>query len=263
MNFSLSVLLTILFLSPGFAGYFGLTLSIRERSIRRPAPAPNSLIFLVLVLLCALLAHSAALILFAVQDLACAHERCFAIGFDPDAYATLARLLARDHPEIRSATILYELLSLLVLCAISFRLAEVWTTRDLRRGDRSYVAALRYRWLGPYVRDVRGREGAITAYVLTKMRHDGMAIGYRGIVNEVSLDAEGELNSITLFAVERFGLMLGMTGAPEQRTLVLSGLLGLVHIPGREIENVALTAFSLTEAEAAEPAEPQGRTEGN
>ena len=258
MNFSLSVLLTLLFLAPGVAGYFGLTLSIRERSVRRPAPAPNSLNFLVLVLLCALLAHCAALTVFATQDLYCRTHPCLGLGFDPDAYATLARLLGSSHPEIRSATILYELLALVTLSVLSFRAAEAWSAWDLRRGDRSHVAALYYRWLGPYIRHIRARGGVINAYVLTKMRHEDMALGYRGIVSELNLGTDGEVTAITLFAVERFGLRLGATDSPDQRTLALSGLLGLVHIPGREIENVALTAFSLDDAESSAEAEVTG-----
>ena len=253
MSLSLSVLLTILFLSPGFAGFFGLSVAIRGRSVRRLAPAPNSLTFLVLVSLGAMAAHGAALLLFAAQDFLCRGRRCLRPGFDPDAYASLARLLGSARPEIRSATILYEMFVLLLLCAASFVIARAWTARDLRQGDWSYVGALLYRWLGPYARDFRGRDGAITAYVLTKMRHEGMALGYRGVVNEVSLNADGEINSITLYAVERFGLLLGEAVAPDRRTPKLSGLLGLVHIPGREIENVALTAFSFADAEAAEP----------
>ena len=259
MNLSLSVLLTILFLSPGFAGFFGLTAAIRGRSVRRPAPAPNSLTFLVLVALWSLGMHCLALVVFAAQDVYCSAHSCFDLGFDPDAYASAARLIGSDRPEIRSATILYELVELVLLCVASFLAAKALTARDLRQGDRSYVAAVLYRWLGPYVRDISRRDGAINAYVITRMRHEGMALGYRGVVNEISLNADGEINSITLYAAERFGLVLGATQTPEQRTPVLSGLLGLVHIPGREIENVALTAFSLAEAEAAEPAdEPVG-----
>ena len=163
------------------------------------------------------------------------------------------KLLRSDRPEIRSATILYEI----VRAHPALRRQLSWRPRRgpraiCARSDRSYVGAhCCIAGSGPYVRATcaAGR-ASITAYVLTKMRHEGMALGYRGVVNEVSLNADGEINSITLYAVERFGLVLGTTDSPEQRTPVLSGLLGLVHIPGREIENVALTAFSLEDAEA-------------
>jgi hypothetical protein len=240
MNLSLSVLLTLLFLAPGFAGYFGFTLAAGGRSVRRAPPAPNSLTFLVIISFIALAAHSGALILFTVQDAFCRNHACVALGFEPDAYARLATLLRSGGTDIRSSILVYEMGWLVALCAATFQVARMLTIRDLRRGERSHVAGQLYRWLALYARDVRSGDAAVTAYVLTKLRHEDLAIGYRGVVSEVSLTSEGEVSSITLAAVDRFGLRLNAGEPGGQRTLQMSGLLSLVHIPGAEIENIVL-----------------------
>lgn len=254
MNLSLSLLLTLLFLAPGFAGYFGFALAVSGRSVRRAPPAPNSLTFLVVVSFIALAAHSAALLLFAVQDVVCSGGGCIAVSFEPDAYARVAALLRPGGAEVRSSAIFYEMAWLVVLCAATFQAARIVTRADLRRRERSYIAAQLYRWLGPYARDVRSGEAVVTGYVLTKMRADGLALGYRGVISEVSLTSDGELSSITLAAVERFGLRLGPGEQPGEGTVVMSGLLGVVHIPGGEIENIVLAVapFGEDEGEAAE-----------
>jgi len=241
MNLSLSLLLTLLFLAPGFSGYFGFALAVSGRSVRRAPPAPNSLTFLVIVSFVAFAAHSAALFLFTVQDAVCRAGGCITVGFEPDAYARLATLLRTGGAEVRSSSIFYEMGWLLVLCAATFQTARMVTRADLRRRERSRVATQLYRWLGPFSRDVRSGDAVVTGYVLTKMQHEGFALGYRGVISEVSLTSDGELSSITLAAVERFGLRLPFAAPAEQNTIVMSGLLGLVHIPGQEIENIVLS----------------------
>jgi hypothetical protein len=250
MNLSLSVLATILFLTPGFAGYFGMNLAARGRSVRRAAPAPNSLDFLVLVVLCALLAHCVALLAFAIQDLACPPGRCIAIGFDPDAYANLVRLIRHDEVAFHSSSILYELFALFILCGATCLVARAAVAMDMRRGEDSYVAGVLYGWLAPYGADARGGAAAVTAYVLTKLRGDGFAIGYRGIVNEINLTPDKEISSITLMVVERFALGLATFDQAGEHTTATGELLDLVHVPGREIENIVLKLISLDDAEA-------------
>ena len=44
-------------------------------------------------------------------------------------------------------------------------------------------------------------------------------------------------------------MRLGATEPDGQRTIVLSGMLGTVHIPGREIENIAFTILPFPDAE--------------
>ena len=249
MNLSLSLLLTLLFLAPGFAGYFGFSIAISGGFIRRAPPAPNSLTFLVIISFIALLAHGVALFLFAAQDMLCRAGGCIVVGFEPDAYARIFALLKTEGTGIRSAGIFYEMSWLIGLSAVTFHIARIVTRADLRRRERSYAAAYLSRWLGPYVRDVRSGAAVVTGYVLTKIRHDGLALGYRGVISEVSLTSEGELSSITLAAVERFGLRLGPDGQPGERTVVMSRLLGVVHIPGHEIENVVLAVAPFGGAE--------------
>jgi len=240
MNLSLSLLLTLLFLAPGFSGYFGFTLAISGRSVRRAPPAPNSLTFLVIISFLALAAHSVALFLFTVQDLACASGGCLDLGFEPDAYARLATLLRAGSTEARSPAIFYEIAWLIVLCAATFQVSRSATRRELGRRERSHVGGQLYRWLAPYARDVRGGDAVVTGYVLTKLRHEDLAIGYRGVISEVSLTSDGEVSSITLAAVDRFGLRLEELEPGASRTVQMSGLLGVVHIPGGEIENIVL-----------------------
>lgn len=248
MNLSLSVLLTILFLAPGFAGYFGLIFAMRGSPVRRAPPQPNSLTFLVAIAACALVAHGTALMSFAAQDLYCRRYICLDVGFEPDGYARLAAIMRGGG--FRSASLFYELFWVGALCVAAFHLTRALATWDLRRGERSYLAAFVYRWLAPILGPARLGDAWVTGYVLTKMRHEGFAIGYRGVLSEVSLNSDGELSSITLAYVERFGLRLAPAAGAEKSTVTMSGLLGAVHIPGHEIENVVLAAAPFGEAEA-------------
>ena len=58
------------------------------------------------------------------------------------------------------------------------------------------------------------------------------------------------MSSITLAAVERFGLRLGPPERAGESTVVMSGLLGVVHIPGGEIENVVLAVAPFGDEES-------------
>ncbi len=250
MSLSLSVLATILFLAPGISGFLGGMLGASGRSVRPSMPPANSLSALVAIVLIAVAAHGVTALLLLAQHGYCRTHRCLAV--DPNLYGHIVNASRDPHIPFTPLDVCFALVWLLLLCAATGLVSWAAISLEVRRGPRSWVAPTLYGWLAAYSVPVTGGSNLVIAYVLTKMRGDNLAIGYRGILEEINLTADREIASITLVAADRFGVRLAPPQSGSDGTVVLAKLLPRVHVPGREIENIVLNAVPLG------PSEPDG-----
>jgi hypothetical protein len=245
MSLSLSVLAAILFLAPGIAGFLGGMIGVRSQVLRASFPPANSLVALIAIVLIAVLAHGVASGLLAAQAAFCRSHACLAVGFDPNAYKLFIGPAGERATAIAGSEIQYALIALTILSVATGMVMRSLVAWDVRRGQNSVMLPAMYGWVASY--DPRWISGSsiVIAYVLTKMRGEDLAIGYRGMVEEISLTADKEIATITLVAADRFGLRLTPPDQDKSRTTILTELLPRVYIPGREIENVVLNVVSM------------------
>jgi hypothetical protein len=245
MSLSLSVLAAILFLAPGIAGFLGSMIGARSQILRASFPPANSLIALIAVVLIAVAAHGVASGLLVVQGAFCRSFPCLPVGFDPNAYKLFVGSAGEAHQAIVGAEIQFTLIALTILSVATGLAMRALVAWDVRRGQRSVMLPAMYGWLASYDPRWGGDSSIVIAYVLTKTRGDELAIGYRGMVEEISLTADKEIATITLVAADRFGLPLKLPDQERSRTTILTELLPRVYIPGREIENIVLNVVSM------------------
>lgn len=245
MNLSLSVLATILFLAPGIAGFLGAMLGARTRSVRPSMPTANSLSALVAIVLIAVAAHGLVSLGLIAQRAYCHGHGCIALRFDPNIYGQILEAAREPVSDHAPSDLIVALGALMLLCVVTGVVARVAVAWDMRRGVRSSAAPILYGWLAALDVDATRESSVVIAHVLTKMRGDELAIGYRGMVEEVSLTADKEIASITLVGADRFGLPLRSPTVGQEHTVLLAELLPRVYIPGREIENVVLNVVPL------------------
>jgi len=251
MSLSLSVLAAILFLAPGIAGFLGSMIGARSQILRASFPPANSLVALIAIVLIAVAAHGVASSILAGQSAFCRTHGCFQVGFDPNAYALFVGATGNPPAGLVGSEIQYALVALTILSAVTGAAMTVLVGRDMRRGRNSLIAPAFYGWLATYDARQIGDSSIVIAYVLTKMRGDDLAIGYRGMVEEIALTADKEIAAITLVAADRFGLKLGAPDPERSRTTILAELLPRVYVPGREVENIVLNVVRLGAATAA------------
>jgi hypothetical protein len=250
MSLSLSVLAAILFLAPGIAGFLGSMIGARSQILRASFPPANSLIALIAVVLIAVAAHGVASGLLAAQAALCRSHACIAVSFDPNAYKLFIGPAGEPRAAVAGSEIQYALIALTILSVTTGLVMRALVAWDVRRGQKSVMLPAMYGWVALYDPRWIGGSSIVIAYVLTKMRGDDLAIGYRGMVEEISLTADKEIATITLVAADRFGLPLKLP-LPDQersRTTILTELLPRVYIPGREIENVVLNVVSMEQS---------------
>lgn len=246
MSLSLSVLAAILFLAPGIAGFLGSMMGARSQILRASFPPANSLVALIAVVLLSVAAHGIAAAVLAAQDAWCGGHACLPIRFDPNAYGLFVRASADPAVHIAAGQLQAALVAVALLCVATGAATMALVSWDMRRGRFSFIAPAFYGWLAIYDARQIGGSNIVIAYVVTKMRGEALAIGYRGMVEEISLTGDKEIAAITLVAADRFGLPLAVTaGAERNRTVILAELLPRVYIPGREVENIVLNVVQL------------------
>jgi hypothetical protein len=247
MSLSLSVLAAILFLAPGIAGFLGSMIGARSQILRASFPPANSLVALIAVVLIAVAAHGVASGLLAAQTAFCRSYPCFAVSFDPNAYKLFIGPAGEARAAIAGSEIQYALIALTILSIVSGLVMRGLVAWDVRRGQKSVMLPTMYGWVALYDPRWIGDSSIVIAYVLTKMRGEDLAIGYRGMVEEISLTADKEISTITLVAADRFGLSLKVPDQERSRTIILTELLPRVYIPGREIENIVLNVVAMND----------------
>lgn len=262
MTFSYNLVLALFLLAPGFAAFAGVFFSAQRDGRLHPAPpTPNSVLTLALVTLSSLGLHALWAILLALQHLYVS-TGCFSIPvpFEPNIYLDLLRAGAKESqaPPITGADIAFALASLVALSIIGYGLT-VWiiTSRFAETHLRGYL----YGWAGDLVQEIQDGEPdklrLVTAFVLTKTDHEGVAFGYEGLLRNLTLSADKEIASISLSEVTAFYVKM-KPGAFKRVVLPRTSGIPTLYMEKAEIRNVAFQVYQVPESLADAPADGTG-----
>lgn len=262
MTFSYNLVLALFLLAPGFAAFAGVFFTAQRDGRLHPAPpAPNSVLTLALVTLSALGLHALWATFLALQHLYVT-TGCFSIPvpFEPNIYLDLLRAGAKEGhaPPITSADIAFALASLVALSVIGYGLT-VWiiTSRFAEKHLRGYL----YGWAGDLVQEIQDGEPdklrLVTAFVLTKTDHEGVAFGYEGLLRNLTLSADKEIASISLSEVTAFYVEM-KPGAFKRVVLPRTSGIPTLYMEKAEIRNVAFQVYQVPESLAEAPADATG-----
>lgn len=109
------------------------------------------------------------------------------------------------------------------------------------------VKALRYGWLAEFV-ELAAPEGRFsTAFVLTSVSNDGSHLGYEGLIENIAINSDREITSITLLDANRFVVHLKSDGV--DRFDVDRSPIDRIFIERANIKNVALTVYEKAQAD--------------
>lgn len=252
--FSLNLLLVVLLLLPGVIGVLEVYRA-EPIILRRTLPRNGSLVVLGAVPLLALAVH--ALWAIAIWLTGALHHIVpfVTLPFDPNPYRLLLAGPPRNAPS--DLAIVY-LLGFLLLTALTpealYRAYLPWERR--RRVHRAETNGGITRgddvgWLTHLVRLSEPDDRALICYVLTTFGHETERVGYAGVVEEVSIDADGEVSSITLDDCDTFVLRLGRKGLEREPT---ERRRPLRYMTFRR-EHVLNMSFEVQEYERGEPDE--------
>lgn len=134
MTFSLTLVLGLFLLAPGFAVFAGLYHGSRLGPVESPPPPPGSILALSIVTVGALVAHLLGAVAFATQDAICSAGRCLAVNYDANVYEALFNLAARK-ATVTGLEVVAILLTVTVLTGLSFWLVRWIVSFSLARRD--------------------------------------------------------------------------------------------------------------------------------
>ncbi|MEH0198854.1 hypothetical protein V7S57_22650 [Caulobacter sp. CCNWLY153] len=239
MIFSLTLVLAIFLLAPGFAFVAGVYSGGFRTGLEASPPPPNSVITLALVASGALAAHFCWAGLYGLGELLCGLLDIGWKNAHPNPYA-VALHWPQSEGRARGLDLLWALGNLVLLTVLTFIATHYAVGWQL--ASKSPVRSALYGW----VAEATAAQGAI-AHVVTNLELDGAAVGYEGVLKHLTLDSSKKIVSLVLAECELF-------------TLVAKG--GLVHhvrnprdkplpnivLSGEAIRNVAFTPIGLPTA---------------
>lgn len=240
MNFSYTLFLVLLLISPGLAVWAGFRIGEKNDLLAQAPERPQSTFSLIVIVFGALLGHMIMGLAYTVQALFCAAFRhCWAVGFDPDVYRAI--LVGKAPAGITDFAIAAWLMALLLPSVIMFVIAlgvsQVPRVRDFREASA-------FGWLKAVVDRRNGNKGFILAYVVTSMEKDGAFVAFEGILENLALDDNKAFAMVVLSQCERFtvrienGRFYRDPGNPEQNKIPL------IQIDAKDFKNVALEVFN-------------------
>lgn len=248
MNWGFNFVGALFLLFPGLVGYAGFVAGSRHSRLDL-ADRPNSLASLMVVLFCALVAHSCAATALWLQEIWCPAAPCFCakIGFDPNPYKSLlGSNLATSRMSqglTTSASIAFAFVGNLILAlvtgAIAYRSGKsVWI--------RNFVRPDIIGWALDVSDNAEGSNHLVTAYVVSKTGDDGHFAGYEGMVEKITIGEHGVIGSLVLKTVDRFVVTVGKDGV-QRINQPSAATMPLLAISGVEIANVSFTTIDLTD----------------
>lgn len=264
MAFSYSLFIVLLLLFPGFCFWAGIRSGERS-DLLTPAPdRPNSTATLFLILVGAILGHLLGTTWFVVQRIGCEWtRRCIEVSYDPNVYRALLRG-TKSTTAVSDVAFEVWLLAMLLVGVVTGALGYVLIQRET---VRKWIDPLTFGWLNPAVQAVKAGDAFVVAYVLTKTSHEGAAVAYEGIVQQLGLDEDQSIKLVILSEVDRFVVSISPEGI-ERKDVEASSIQQL-HITAAEIANIALEVVRVpkrdveaVEAEAAQPGHRRDLGEG-
>lgn len=205
------------------------------------------------ILFCALLAHTAAATALWLQEVWCPRAPCFCIdlSFDPNPYKALlegshetgSQATGAVGVPVTSSSVVLTLagnliLGLLTGCAAYHTGRSVWI--------RNFIRPDILGWALEVSDSAAGADQVVTAYVVTKLGDDGFFAGYEGMVEKLSMGENGTVGSLVLSSVDRFVVKVDIHGV-WRINKESDSTMPILAISGDEIANASFTTFDLTD----------------
>lgn len=232
----------LLALAPGFAVYSAIYITPSPGPFRPLPPGPNSIGTIALVSFGALLAHTVAATVLALQYRWCVSHDCLVVPFEPNPYTWLSagRLAANSY------SIAALLGSLAGLSFMTWLIAFVAVWLLQLRGLLDFTL---YGSFAGLVREAQPDSKYVGAFVLTRVDDSGRSLGYEGVVEDLHVSPGGGVASITLYACTPFYVVRHRQGIRRQ-PILRSRPIPRLRIEGARIENIAFDVFEITNEDA-------------
>jgi len=198
MTFSYNLVLALFLLAPGFAFVAGVYATGRAAIHEASPPPPNSIMALAMVTGGSLVAHTVAAIVFLLCHVFAAWTHWYWPTLDPNPYYQ-ARHLAGADGLATSVSFAWILFLLTLLCLGTYLFTRAIMSGPIGRSE--LVGGALYGWFW----QIEKTQGAY-AYVLTQFENDHGTVGYQGLLEYVTLDAEKQISSLVLTRAEPFSL---------------------------------------------------------
>lgn len=134
----------------------------------------------------------------------------------------------------------WALVATLILTVSAFLAASMFADSEF---GRSRLRGLQYGWLADLVElaEVEGR--FTTAFVVTTAHHDGIILGYEGLLENLTVNSDKEITSVSLLDVSRFTLRID----EAKRTDVAGKPIPRLYLHRPSIQNVAFNVFEYSD----------------
>lgn len=260
MTISLSLAWALFVLAPGLATYAGLFMAKQADVVHPAAPAPNSFMALAVVIFGALASHALGSSFLALNDL---YVLCvgpvFETRWTPNVYAYFLGNPREADPDLGIETALL-LLNLGVLSIIAYGLtARVSGQASAGSGFHTFL----YGWLSPVLAQMNPEPGGLKhliAYVVTDIEAPKALVGYEGQVENLSLNADKQIVSLTLRNCRSF--YLNADGKTIGHSVIARELpIPRLQLDQSQIKNIALSVVfeETTEADTDDSVENANR----
>lgn len=259
MNWGFHFLGALFVLFPGFVAYVAFAAASRHSHLSI-TERPNSLASAMLVLFGALFAHTCASFAFWFQEW-CANLGWFPflqIGFDPNPYKAFFRGSEQFQAANQNVAgfVAFTLFSSLALGFLTGKAAYRAGCSDILR---NFVRPDFVGWALDLADKVAGPDEVVTAYILSKIQNGQYCAGYEGMVEKLSLGANGEIRAIVLKSVDRFVVRIDFRGLARP-SIHETTPMELLTISAEEISNVSFSTIDLTEIPGYRPEEARAAT---
>ncbi|MBO9544360.1 hypothetical protein [Caulobacter sp.] len=198
MTFSYNLVLALFLLAPGFAFVAGIYATGRAAIHEASPPPPNSIMALAMVTGGSLVAHTVAAVIFLLCHVLNMWTRWHWPTLDPNPYYQARHLAAADGLAT-SASFAWILSLLTLLCLGTYLATRAVMNSPIGRSE--LIGGALYGWFW----QIEKTQGAY-AYVLTQFENDHGTVGYQGLLEYVTLDAEKQISSLVLTRAEPFSL---------------------------------------------------------
>jgi hypothetical protein len=247
VSLSAGLLVALLILAPGFALHGALFRFRNRTGIGSAPPQPGSVATLTIIGLGALIAHTIWAIASALNDGYCASHACIEVAFEPNVYRTVFQ--ANENLDALNGDDAAWVLSLTLLLTGATYLVASWFVESTFGASR--IRGVQYGWLADLVEltEVEGR--FTTAFVVTTAQHSGVALGYEGLLENLTVNSDKEITSISLLDASRFTLKVD----EGKRTDVAGKPIPRLYLHRSNVQNIAFNVFQFAEEPAGQAGE--------
>jgi hypothetical protein len=166
------------------------------------------------------------------------------VAFETNLYKT-ALATSLTHDPVSSADLAAFLVLTLALTTVSF-LAAKWLASSAF--GRQRLRNVWFGWLADLVDQAQPETRFVTVFVLSKVSHENLVMGYQGLLENLNVNADKEITSISLVECNVFTLQLG-EGTAQRQLVPRAEPIPRMYFERTEISNMA---FSVREVEPAD-----------